>query len=211
MITLDEYLEKQADPEDEILAALTRYTYLHALNPRMISGHVQGRVLEMLSRMIKPSNILEIGTFTGYSGICLARGLAPGGTLHTIDIDDEIVLIAREFFEKAGLDKSILVHTGDAREIIPALAIKFDLVFIDGDKAHYPDYLDAVIDKMNPGGIILADNVLWDGKVLLDDPGNDPRTLGIVAFNEKVKNNTRLEKVILPLRDGLYVIRVKNY
>lgn len=204
---LDKYIVNLSSEEDEILAELARETHLKVTNARMISGHPQGRFLEIISKLISPDQILEIGTFTGYSAICLSRGLKPGGMLHTIEINDELESIAKKYFQKAGADKNIKTYFGNAIEIIPRLEFIFDLVFIDAEKTQYPDYYDLVIDRIRPGGIILADNVLWNGKVIDKDAASEPHTKSILNFNKIVKNDPRVEVVILPLRDGISVIR----
>jgi caffeoyl-CoA O-methyltransferase len=203
---INQYAETHSTPEAEILAELNRETHLKMLMPQMLSGHLQGNILKMFSRMIKPYGILEIGTFTGYSSICLASGLAHDGFLITIDINEELKLMAEKYFEKAGLQHKIEMRTGDATEIIPTLKDNFDLVFIDADKLNYSNYYDLVFDKVNPGGFILADNVLWSGKVLEQNTGNDKDTQAIKDFNKKVLNDNRVESVILPVRDGINVI-----
>jgi len=209
MITIDDkimaYITACSSPEDPVLAELYRETHCRVLYPRMISGHLQGKLLEFLSRMIQPEVILEIGTFTGYSALCLAKGLKPGGRLHTIEINDELQPVIDKYFRKAGLEETIILHTGDARRIVPSLNEVFDLVFIDGDKEQYLDYFKGVFEKVRTGGYIIADNVLWNGKVIA--PLKDKETNGIVAFNEFVSTDDRVEKMILPFRDGLMLIR----
>ncbi|MBN2274487.1 MAG: O-methyltransferase [Bacteroidales bacterium] len=200
-----EYITACSSSEDPVLAELYRETHSKILYPRMISGHLQGKLLEFISRMIKPTFILEVGTFTGYSAICLAKGLLPGGSLHTIEINDELQSVIKKYITKAGLDDTIVLHTGDAREIIPLLKPEFDLVFLDADKQHYLDYYKAVYLKMRRGGYLIADNVLWGGKVI--NFSGDKETCGIKAFNEFVKNDDRVEKLMLPLRDGLMLVR----
>jgi len=202
-----EYALQHSSPEDEILNKLSRETHLRTVYPRMLSGPLQGKLLEMISHMLKPARILEIGTFTGYSGICLARGLAEGGVLHTIDINDETTIIAHKYFNLAGLAGKIVLHTGDALEIIPALDEVFDLIFIDGDKEQYLPYYHTVFDKLRMGGFILADNVLWGGKVLPGKKISDKETRGILDFNIFVAGDIRVEKILVPFRDGLYMIR----
>ena len=206
---LERYVLSHIDEEDDLLKELDRETNLHVLNPRMLSGHLQGKILEMFSRMIRPEQILEIGTFTGYSAICLAKGLKEGGRLHTIEIDDELEPIARKYFTKAGLNEVIIQHIGPAVEIIPRLTGPFDLVFLDADKQEYAVYFDLVYDKVRRGGYILADNVLWNGKVVNEPSSDDGQTAGIKLFNEKIKNDPRVSQVILPVRDGLMLIRKK--
>ncbi len=206
---IEQYIARHLDEEDVILRDLDRETHLKVLGARMISGHLQGQVLTMFSKMIRPLRILELGTFTGYSAICLARGLQSDGKLITIEIDDELQQIANDFFIKAGLQDKIIQKIGPALEIIPTLSESFDLVFIDADKREYLAYYHAVFPKVKNGGFILADNTLWNGKVLDEiDPG-DKQTLGIIDFNAYIKSDNRIEKIILPLRDGLTIIRKK--
>ena len=206
---IEQYIARHLDEEDGILRDLDRETHLKVLGARMISGHLQGQVLTMFSKMIRPLRILELGTFTGYSAICLARGLQPDGKLITIEIDDELQQIANDFFIKAGLQDKIIQKIGPALEIIPTLSESFDLVFIDADKREYLAYYHAVFPKVKNGGFILADNTLWNGKVLDEiDPG-DKQTQGIIDFNAYIKSDNRVEKIILPLRDGLTIIRKK--
>jgi caffeoyl-CoA O-methyltransferase len=204
---LSEYARQHSSQEDEVLAALNRETYLRTVYPNMLSGHLQGRFLGMISHLLAPRRILEIGTFTGYSAICLAKGLAEGGVLHTIDINDETMVIARKYIHLAALDDKIVLHTGNATDIIPNLHEIFDLVFIDADKPRYVTYYNAVFDKLRVGGIILADNVFWGGKVLNENKYPDRETKGILDFNKFVSEDVRVEKVMVPLRDGLLLIR----
>ena len=206
---IDKYILNHIDHEDEILKELDRETNLNVLGARMISGHLQGQVLSLLSKLIRPKCILEIGTFTGYSAICLAKGLEEGGKLITIEIDDELENIAKRYFEKAGIQNFIVQKIGPALEIIPTLKETFDLVFIDAHKPEYPAYYEAIFDKVNKGGIIIADNTLWSGKVLELPADDDIATHGIIQFNEMIKSDNRVEKVILPLRDGMTIIRKK--
>lgn len=203
---LEKYVTDHTSAEDPVLEELYRQTHIRFVNPNMVSGHLQGKFLEMISRMIQPHDILEIGTFTGYSAICLAKGLTGEGRLLTIEINDELRQFARSFFEKAGLATVIEQLTGNALEIIPGLKTEFDLVFIDGDKREYVDYYNAVIDKVKPGGYILADNVLWGGEVL-SPATNDPQTRGIINFNEMIRDQKNIDSLILPVRDGLMMIR----
>ena len=209
-IDLENYIEAHTSPEDELLYNLRRQTHLKVLRPRMVSGPVQGQLLTMLCQMIGPAAALEIGTFTGYSAICMAKGLKPGAILHTIERDDELETFIRHHIERANLQDQIKLHIGDALEVIPKLNTSFDLVFIDGDKRQYPNYYKLVIEKMNPGGYILADNILWNGKVVDPSARNDSYTQGILTFNEMVKEDPRTQQVILPLRDGLMLIRVND-
>jgi predicted O-methyltransferase YrrM len=203
---LEEYINEHISPEDELLEELYHKTHTSVINPNMVSGHLQGKVLEMIISMLKPDLVLEIGTYTGYSAIAMAGKLEAGALLHTIEVNDELHELSSSYIEKAGLKSRIIMHTGDAKTIIPEIKIKFDLVFIDGDKREYPDYYDIVFPHVKTGGFILADNVLWDGKVA-DIRVTDPMTDGIRAFNSRVRNDDRVEKVILPLRDGLMLIR----
>lgn len=206
---LEQYILDHIGPEDEVLRELDRETHLKVLGARMISGHLQGQVLTMISKMIRPERILEIGTFTGYSAICLAKGLSERGQLITIEEDDELEDFASTFFRKAGLSNKINQIIGKALEVIPSLKETFDLVFLDADKREYVDYYKLVIGKIPSGGYIIADNTLWSNKVVeAVDPG-DEQTQGILAFNEWIKKDDSVEKVILPLRDGMTIIRKK--
>lgn len=205
---LNNYIEKHTEPEPALLEKLNRYTHLHVLKPRMLSGHYQGRVLSLLSNMIKPSLILEIGTYTGYSALCLAEGLSESGKLITIDINAELEAPVRQFFAESSLAPAIDYRIGSALSIIPTLSGPFDLVFIDADKINYLHYYNMVIEKTRKGGFIIADNVLWSGKVL---PKNrkkeDEDTLAVVEFNKQVQEDRRVQNVLLPIRDGLMVVR----
>jgi predicted O-methyltransferase YrrM len=205
---LEQYLLSHSSPEDPVLEDLYRQTHIRFVNPNMTSGHLQGKFLEMISKMINPENILEIGTFTGYSAICLAKGLRAGGKLITIEINDELNTFANSYFCKAGLESAIDQKTGSALAIIPGLDKMFDLVFIDGDKREYCDYYRLIIDKVRPGGFILADNVLWGGKAIENDT-TDPQTRGVIEFNEMIIRQKNIEVVMLPVRDGLMLIRKK--
>ena len=204
-VLLDQYITDHISPEEDYLHELDRETHLKVLRSRMLSGHLQGQILSMISRMIKPRCILEIGTFTGYSALCLAKGLAEGGLLHTIEIDDELESIAQKYFLKSGMASRIIQHIGDAREIIPTINQPFDLVFIDADKREYCEYYNLVFDRVAVGGYILADNILWDGKVVNPEAANEEQTRGILDFNELVQNDPRVKNVILPIRDGIMV------
>jgi predicted O-methyltransferase YrrM len=205
---LEDYIEQHSEKEPALLAALNKETYQKILLPRMLSGHFQGRVLSMLAKLIRPMNILEIGTYTGYSALCLCEGMQEGGQLHTIDIKEELVDFQRKHFDKSPWGKQIVQHLGEAIDIIPTLELKFDLVFIDADKENYLNYFELILPKMNKGGIILSDNVLWSGKVLEPLQPNDLSTKIIMEYNELLKNDTRVETVLLPIRDGLTVSRV---
>ncbi len=204
---LYEYILQHSAREDNILEELNRETNLRILHPRMLAGHLQGKILEMISKMICPDNILEIGTYTGYSAICLAKGLNKNGKLHTIERNDELTDFSKIYFKKAGFDKKIILHVGDAMEIIPGLDCIFDLVYIDADKNDYVDIYKLVFDKVRSGGYILADNVIWEGKVIERHKSADRETRGIIEFNTYIRNDTRVENVILPVRDGLMIIR----
>jgi predicted O-methyltransferase YrrM len=206
---LDHYVTQHSQNEPELLAQLNKETYQKILQPRMLSGHFQGRVLSMLSKIIHPINILEIGTYTGYATLCLAEGLAENGTIDTIDIEEELVDFQRKYFDRSQWSSQIKQHLGDALEIIPALNKKYDLVFIDADKENYINYFHLVVPMMNKGGIILSDNVLWSGKVLEEVKPNDVTTKILLEYNELLKNDNRVETVLLPIRDGLTVSRVK--
>jgi predicted O-methyltransferase YrrM len=203
---LEKFLQDHSSPEDPVLEDLYRQTHIMFVNPNMSCGHLQGRLLEMISKMIQPENILEIGTFTGYSSICLARGLKPGGKLTTIELNDELRDFARSYFIRANIDSKINQLTGRAQDIVPGLDLKFDLVYIDGEKREYTEYYNIIIRKVRPEGFIIADNVLWDGKVL-EKELKDPRSKGILEFNEMISRQTNIENVILPIRDGLMLIR----
>ncbi|MFN5184033.1 MAG: O-methyltransferase [Bacteroidota bacterium] len=204
-----QYSNSLSKAEDSVLKELDRETHLKFLSPRMLSGHLQGNLLTFISKLIKPKNILEIGTFTGYSAICLAKGLAENGKLTTIDANPEIESIARKYFEKSGLQNKINLLIGNAIELIPCIYDKFNLVFIDADKKNYSNYFDLIIEKVESGGIIIADNVLWSGKVLKNVQTMDKETLAIHQFNAKIQNDNRVENLLLPIRDGIMLIRKK--
>ncbi len=203
----EEYIMQHCTEEDPVLAQLNRQTHLEMINPGMLSGHYQGKLLEMLSFMIRPSQILEVGTFTAYSSICMAKGLTRNGILHTIDINDEIRDFAKYFIFKSGMEEKIDMHTGNALDIIPSLNGPFDLVFIDADKSEYNKYYKLVLPKVRSGGFIIADNVLWDNKVYQPEYNNDKNTLCIKEFNKMIQQDERVENMILPIRDGLMIIR----
>lgn len=206
---LEEYITGHIGPEDELLKELDRETNLKVLGARMLSGHLQGKLLTMISNMIQAERILEVGTYTGYSAICLARGMKQGGRLFTIEINDELKSFAVKYIDIAGLGDQIVQLTGHALDIIPTLDETFDLVFLDADKKEYTDYYNLVFDKLRTGGIILADNTLWSGKVLDEPSKDDEQTAGVIAFNEMIAGDNRVEKVIIPLRDGITIIRKK--
>ena len=204
---LKDYCDKYTSPGHEVLYDLERETYLKALSPQMISGHLQGSLLSLLSKTLQPKRILEIGTFTAYATICLAQGLKEDGLLHTIEVNDELDYIIEKYLKKAGLTEKVKTHYGDAFDIIPSLNEKWDMVFIDAGKKDYAAFYDLIIDHVNPGGIILADNVLWYGKVLHKKRDIDSQILN--SFVEKINNDQRVENVLLPIRDGLIVVRKK--
>lgn len=206
---LDDYCTSHTSAESEVLSKLNRETHLKVMSPRMLSGHLQGAFLSFLSKLQQPQRILEIGTYTGYSAICLAQGLKPGGKLITLDVNEETETVARKYFKEAGLEDKIDFRLGDAKKIIPALDERFDLVFIDADKKNYALYYDLVFDKLNPGALIIADNVLWSGKILMEEEKMDTDTRAIHEFNAKVAADERIEKVLLPVRDGLFLMRKK--
>lgn len=207
---LQQYAEDHTSPENALLHKINRQTHLSVLKPRMLSGHMQGRILAMFSQMIQPRQILEIGTYTGYSALCLAEGLQAGGILHTIDINEELEARVRGYFAEAGLAASIKFYLGNALEIIPNINATFDLVFIDADKINYTRYYDLVIDRVRPGGYIIADNVLWSGKVLAKYRKKlDEDTNAVMDFNKKVQDDVRVENILLPVRDGLLIARKK--
>lgn len=200
---IEEYASRFTSAEPELLSLLNRDTQAHILMPRMLSGHLQGRFLSLISRLINPKLILEIGTYTGYSALCLAEGLADDGKIFTIDINEELETMATSYFKKAGKEKQISMHVGNALEIIPALKGDFDMVFIDADKANYVNYFNLVIDRVRKGGIIIADNVLWSGHVLKKKDDMDEETLGLVKYAETVNADPRVMNILLPVRDGL--------
>ena len=208
-MTEKEYLQSHSSPLPDALQWLERETHVRTNHARMLSGHEVGSLLSFLSRLKAPSSILEIGVFTGYSTVCLAQGLAEGGVLHAIEINDELEDIIREAYDRAGISRKVQLHFGDAKEIIPGISGCFDMVYIDANKREYTEYYDLVFDKVSPGGLIVADNVLWDGKVFQDPMPADAQTRGIAAFNDMVAADGRVENFILPLRDGLNIIRKK--
>ena len=202
---LEEYVEKHTEQEPKLLTKLNEITHRTVLQPRMLSGHYQGRLLSFLSKLVSPNKILEIGTYTGYSTICLAEGLANNGTIDTIDENEELIEIQNKFFSESGYFNVINQHLGKAKNIIPNIGGTFDLVYIDADKENYPLYFDLIIERVNKGGIIIADNVLWSGKVLKKP--KDEATKALINFNRLVKNDSRVESIILPVRDGLTLLR----
>ena len=207
---LDDYVVAHSQDEPKLLQQLNRETYQKTMQPRMLSGHYQGRVLSMISKLVNPKNILEIGTYTGYSALCLAEGMQQSnGELHTIDIDEELYDFQRKYFDKSEYGKQIYQQTGNALDIIPKLNITFDLIFIDADKENYSNYFNCVIDKLNSGGILLSDNVLWSGKVIEKLQAEDTSTKSLIEYNTLLKNDERIETVLLPIRDGLTISRKK--
>jgi len=206
---IEDYIRKNSSKEPQILKDLNKETYLKVLNPRMLSGHLQGRFLSIITKLIKPKKILEIGTYTGYSAICMAEGLIENGIIHTIDINEELVSIQNKYFAKSKCNNSIIQHVGDARNIIKSINEKFDLVFLDADKENYIEYYELVIEKVKKGGLIIADNVLWTGKVVEPDKDDDELTQYLIDFNKMINEDDRVENLILPLRDGLNII-LKN-
>uniref|UniRef100_UPI004048B262 O-methyltransferase n=1 Tax=Polaribacter sp. TaxID=1920175 RepID=UPI004048B262 len=206
---IDNYVVEHSQQEPQLLKELTKETWQKVLNPRMLSGAFQGRLLSMLSKLIQPKRILEIGTYTGYSALCLAEGLSSDGILYTIDKNEELLSLQQKYFKKSGYQNQVKTFTGNAMDIIPNIPEKFDLVFIDADKSNYINYFHLIIDKMNPGGIILSDNVLWSGKVVEALDPKDLDTKILLEYNSLLNSDDRLETVMLPIRDGLTISRVK--
>lgn len=206
---LDDYVVKHSQAEPELLQQLSRETWQKVLAPRMLSGHFQGRILSMISKLINPINILEIGTYTGYSALCLVEGMQNTGELHTIDTNEELYDLQRKYFDKSDYGKQIVQHIGKASEVIPTLQKTFDLVFIDADKQNYPKYLELILPKLKKGSVILSDNVLWSGKVLEPVKKGDNDTYAVIRYNTLLNNHPQLETVLLPVRDGLSISRMK--
>ena len=206
---LEDYVLKHSQEEPKLLKELSRETYLKIMQPRMLSGHYQGRLLSIISKLINPKNILEIGTYTGYSALCLAEGLKKSGELHTIDINEELYDFQRKYFDRSEFGNQIHQHLGNALDIVPSLNITFDLVFIDAEKENYIDYFNIIINKLNSGGVLLSDNVLWSGKVLDHTSQTDEATKSLVVYNKLLNEDERLESIILPIRDGLTISRKK--
>ncbi|OQX97486.1 MAG: methyltransferase [Bacteroidetes bacterium 4572_128] len=209
MLELEKYVLEHTEKEDEILKELNRQTHLNQLNSRMISGHLQGKLLEMFSKMIKPKRILEIGTFTAYSAICMAKALKKDGKLHTIEVNDELEDFIKTYIKKSNLEDKIILHIGDANKILPNLNEIFDLIFIDAEKTEYLNYYKLIFDKLRKGGFIIADNVLWNGKVINKINNKDKKTQAIAEFNNFVHNDKRVMNLILPFRDGLMILQKK--
>lgn len=206
---LEEYISAHLEPESMILRALYRETNLRLINPRMASGHIQGRLLKMLVTMIRPNRILEIGTFTGYATLCMAEGLPEGGEIHTIEIDDELEDFIRKGINNSPYSDCIRLHIGNALETVPQMGLMFDLIFLDGEKTEYPDYYTAFMNYLRPGGYMIADNTLWDGHVADSSYDSDPQTTAVKKFNDMVHADQRVETAIIPIRDGLTIIRKK--
>ena len=206
---LDDYVVAHSQKEPELLQQLSRETWQKVLAPRMLSGHFQGRVLSMVSKLINPKNVLEIGTYTGYSALCLVEGIQPKGKLHTIDTNEELYDLQRKYFDKSGFGNQIIQHTGNALNIIPTIDKTFDLVFIDADKQNYPNYLEIILPKLKSGSVILSDNVLWTGKVIEKIQKGDKDTEALLKYNKMINEHSQLETVLLPIRDGLTITRVK--
>ena len=205
---IDDYVTAHSQAEPKLLQELNHETWQKMIAPRMLSGHFQGRVLSMLSKIIKPKNISEIGTYTGYSALCLAEGMQRTGTLHTIDINEELYDFQRKYFDNSNYGSQIVQHLGNALDIIPKLTENFDLVFIDADKSNYPNYLEMILPKVNSGGVILSDNVLWSGKVVGKIEKDDIDTQALLQYNKMLNENPKLETILLPIRDGLTITRV---
>ncbi len=204
---LQAYVEAHSEDEPELLQQLTKETWQKVLQPRMLSGHYQGRLLSLISKLVRPTSILEIGTYTGYSALSLAEGLSEEGKLHTVDRNEELFDLQRKYFDLSGYGRQIHQYTGDAKQIIPKIKSEFDLVFIDADKSSYPLYFELIIDKLKPGGLILSDNVLWSGKVVEELSSKDKDTAALLQYNQLLKQDPRVETVLLPIRDGLSLTR----
>jgi len=203
---IEQYTLQHCEPESELLYELNRQTHLQILQPRMLSGHLQGRILSSYSKALSPKNVLEIGTYTGYSALCMAEGLKKDGIIHTIDINEELKSFTQSFLNKSKFNNQIKLHVGNALDLIPTLKLEWDLVFIDADKENYSNYFDLVIDRVRSGGWIIADNVLWSGKVLKPTDRNDHETAALKAFNQKVHQDQRVTNLLLPVRDGMMIL-----
>ena len=206
---LEEYISAHIGPESALLRDIYRETNLKLLNPRMASGHIQGRLLKMLVTMIRPQMILEVGTFTGYATLCMAEGLPEGGRIHTVEIDDELEDFILKGFRKSPYSDRIELHIGDALKVVPGLGLKFDLIFLDGEKREYPEYYSSLLEYLKPGGYMIADNTLWDGHVVDSEYDSDPQTVAVRKFNDMVRADERVEVAMIPIRDGLTIIRKK--
>lgn len=209
MNSIEDYILQHIDEEPDLLKKMNRDVHVNLLRPRMLSGHLQGRTLKMFCQMIKPKSVLEIGTYAGYSALCIAEALADDAVLHTIEINDELEDFIRNYFEQSCFSEKIKLYIGDAFDILPDMQDEFDMVFIDGDKRYYWEYFELVFSKLKKGGFVLADNTLWDSKVVEEIKNTDEQTKGILKFNEQIALDKRVEKVILPLRDGISIIRKK--
>lgn len=205
---LAQYCEAHTSPETDLLARLNRETHLKVLSPRMLSGHLQGRFLSMISHLMRPKRILEVGTYTGYSALCMAEGLAEDGELHTIDINEELEDFARKYFDQSPFGHKIVQHIGDAMEIIPTLDIQWDIVFLDADKFRYPQYFEMLVERIAPGGLLMADNVLWSGKII-DDRAQDKDTVALRQLNDMIQAHPAFENALIPIRDGVMMARKK--
>ena len=205
--SVDQYIEEHTTAASPLLNELERQTYVKVLRPQMVAGHLQGKVLEMMCRMIRPQRVLELGTFTGYSALCMAAGMPEGSVLHTIDVNDELEDFTRSFLDRSPYANRIVYHLGDARQIVPTLGGNFDLVFIDADKREYPEYYNLIINEVRTGGFVVADDVLWYGKINGDSPHTDNHTAGLQQFNDMVHTDPRIENVLFPIRDGLMVMQ----
>ena len=206
---LEEYISAHIGPESALLRDIYRETNLKLLNPRMASGHIQGRLLKMLVTMIRPRMVLEVGTFTGYATLCMAEGLPEGGRIHTVEIDDELEDFILNGFKKSPYSDRIELHIGDALKVVPGLGLKFDLIFLDGEKREYPEYYSSLLEYLKPGGYMIADNTLWDGHVVDSEYDSDPQTVAVRKFNDMVRADERVEVAMIPIRDGLTIIRKK--
>jgi predicted O-methyltransferase YrrM len=206
---LEEYISAHIAPESKLLRDIYRETNLRLLNPRMASGHIQGRLLKMLVTMARPRTVLEVGTFTGYATLCMAEGLPRDGVIHTVEIDDELEDFIRKGFDRSPYSDRIRLHIGDALKVVPGLGLMYDLIFLDGEKREYPDYYTVLVDYLNPGGYMIADNTLWDGHVADSSYDSDPQTAAVKKFNDMVRADDRVEVAMIPIRDGLTIIRKK--
>ena len=206
---LEEYISAHIEAESPLLRDLYRQTNLRLLNPRMASGHIQGRLLKMLVAMIRPELILEIGTFTGYATLCMAQGMPANGCIHTIEIDDELEDFILKWFKKSPYSDRIHLHIGDALKVVPGLGLQYDMIFLDGEKREYPEYYSSLLEYLKPGGFMIADNTLWDGHVVEKEYDSDPQTISVRKFNDMVRNDSRVEVAMIPIRDGLTIIRKK--
>jgi caffeoyl-CoA O-methyltransferase len=207
---ISRYADAHTSPESKLLSKINRETHVEVLKPRMLSGHLQGRLLAMISQLMRPQRVLEIGTYTGYSALCLAEGLAEGGQLHTLEVNEELADRIRAYIAEAEMNDQVFLHVGEALQLIPTFEESWDLVFIDADKRNYCNYYELVLPRMRPGGLLLADNVLWSGKVVADTGKKpDKDTAALLEFNQRVQNDPRVENVLLPVRDGLMMVRKK--